>query len=168
MSFLNYNVRYMKLAILLAFAALGTAQDPGGKLTVKGDLSNPLSLTKADLAKMPRVSVTVKNGANEEVYQGVLLYDVLKRAGAPLDKELSGKALSSYVLAEAHDGYQVIFTLTELDPAFTSNQIIVADTVNGQPLSQTQGPLRIVVPNEKKAARSIRMLEQISIVRLRK
>jgi hypothetical protein len=72
------------------------------------------------------------------------------------------------VLAEARDGYQVVYTLTELDPAFTSNKIIIADTADGKPLSETQGPFRLVVPQEKKPARSIRMLEKITVVRLRK
>jgi DMSO/TMAO reductase YedYZ molybdopterin-dependent catalytic subunit len=141
-------------------------------LAISGDVTNPLSLTKADLAKMPRTSVTVKAEGSEEgadtTYEGVLLYDILKQAGAPLGKQLMGKALASYVLAEAHDGYQVVYTLTELDPSFTGNKIIVADTINGKPLFQYQGPFRLVVPGEKKAARSIRMVEKISVVRLRK
>jgi DMSO/TMAO reductase YedYZ molybdopterin-dependent catalytic subunit len=161
----------MKLALALAFLAPLYAQDPEAKLIVAGDVSHPLTLTKEDLAKMPRTSVTVKgegSDAMETTYEGVLLYDVLKQAGAPLDKQLMGKALASYVLAEARDGYQVVYTLTELDPSFTSNKIIVADTIDGKPLFPYQGPLRLVVPGEKKGARSIRMLEKITVVRLRK
>jgi hypothetical protein len=45
---------------------------------------------------------------------------------------------------DVKDGYQVVFALAELDPAFTSNDIIVADTVDGRPLVDDQGPLRIV------------------------
>jgi len=160
----------MKLALALFLLAPLYGQDADAKLIIAGDVSNPLTLTKADLAKMPRTSVTVKaEGTDEETtYEGVLLYDILKQAGAPLDKQLMGKALASYVLAEAHDGYQVVYTLTEFDPSFTSNKIIVADTVNGKPLFQYQGPFRLVVPHEKKGARSIRMLEKITVVRLRK
>jgi DMSO/TMAO reductase YedYZ molybdopterin-dependent catalytic subunit len=158
----------MRLALALALLAPLIAQDT---LAISGDVASPFSLTKADLAKMPRTSVTVKAEGNEEgdtTYEGVLLYDILMQAGAPLGKQLMGKALASYVLAEARDGYQVVYTLTELDPSFTGNKIIVADTINGKPLFQYQGPFRLVVPGEKKAARSIRMLEKISVVRLRK
>ncbi|MGA3203491.1 MAG: molybdopterin-dependent oxidoreductase [Bryobacteraceae bacterium] len=161
----------MKLALALAFLAPLYAQDPDAKLIIAGDVAHPLTLTKDDLAKLPRTSVTVKgegNDAAETTYEGVLLYDILKQAGAPLDKQLMGKALASYVLAEARDGYQVVYTLTELDPSFTNNKIIVADTVDGKPLFPYQGPLRLVVPGEKKGARSIRMLEKITVVRLRK
>jgi DMSO/TMAO reductase YedYZ molybdopterin-dependent catalytic subunit len=161
----------MKLALALAFLAPLYAQDADAKLIIAGDVTHPLTLTKDDLAKMPRTSVTVKgegSDATETTYEGVLLYDVLKQAGAPLDKQLMGKALASYVLAEARDGYQVVYTLTELDPSFTSNKIIVADTIDGKPLFSYQGPLRLVVPGEKKGGRSIRMLEKITVVRLRK
>jgi len=160
----------MKLAFALLLLAPLYGQDADAKLTIAGDITNPLTLTKADLAKMPRTSVTVPGEGTDETttYEGVLLYDILKEAGAPLGKQLMGKALASYVLAEARDGYQVVYTLAELDPSFTGNKIIVADTINGKPLFQYQGPLRLVVPGEKKAARSIRMLEKITVVRLRK
>jgi DMSO/TMAO reductase YedYZ molybdopterin-dependent catalytic subunit len=158
----------MKLAFALVLLSPLYGQDVDAKLTIAGDVTSPLTLTKPDLAKMPRTSVTVDSEGSATTYEGVLLYDILKQAGAPLDKQLMGKALASYVLAEARDGYQVVYTLTELDPSFTSNKIIVADTVNGKPLFQYQGPFRLVVPNEKKGARSIRMLEKITVVRLRK
>jgi DMSO/TMAO reductase YedYZ molybdopterin-dependent catalytic subunit len=160
----------MKFALALVLLVPLYGQDADAKLTIAGDVTNPLALSKADLARMPRTSVSVKgeNGDDETTYEGVLLYDILKQAGAPLGKQLMGKALASYVLAEARDGYQVVYTLTELDPSFTNNKIIVADTVNGKPLFAYQGPFRLVVPGEKKGARSLRMLEKISVVRLRK
>jgi DMSO/TMAO reductase YedYZ molybdopterin-dependent catalytic subunit len=160
----------MKLVRALALLAPLYAQETDAKLTIAGDVTNPLTLTKADLAKMPRTSVTVKaEGSDEQTtYEGVLLFDILKEAGAPVGKQLMGKALATYVLAEAKDGYQVVYALPEFDPSFTDNKIIVADTVNGKPLFQYQGPFRLVVPSEKKGARSIRMVEKITVVRLRK
>ena len=100
----------MKLAFALVLFAPLYAQDADAKLIVAGDVTNPLTLTKADLAKLPRTSVTVKaEGSDEQTtYEGVLLYEVLKQAGAPMGKQLMGKALATYVLAEARDGYQVV------------------------------------------------------------
>ena len=137
-------------------------------LTVAGDISRPLVLAAEDLAKMPRASVSYSEHGPPVKYEGVLLYEILKRAGAPLDDQLRGKALASYVLAEARDGYQVVYALAEFDPAYNDRQILVADTANGKPLESSQAPFRIVVPTEKKAARSIRMLERITVVILRK
>jgi DMSO/TMAO reductase YedYZ molybdopterin-dependent catalytic subunit len=158
----------MKLALGLALFAPLFAQDVDAKLTIAGDVATPLTLTKDDLAKMPRATVSFNGEGTDTTYEGVLLYDVLKKAGAPLDKQLMGKALASYILAEARDGYQVVYTLGELDPNFGGIRILVADTVDGKPLFQYQGPFRLVVPGDKKGARSIRMLEKIMVVRLKK
>ncbi len=85
-----------------------------------------------------------------------------------MGKLLRGKAMAMYVLVTARDGYRVVFALPELDPDFSdaSKQIILADTADGKPLSEKQGPLRVVVPQEKKAARWIRMVETIEVVEL--
>jgi len=117
---------------------------------------------------MSRTVVTVTAEGRETRYEGVLVVEVLKRAGAPLGRDLSGNALATYVVASAADGYQAVFSLPELDPAFTANDIIIADTADGKPLSDNQGPLRIVAPHEKRQARSVRMLQKLEIVRLRK
>jgi hypothetical protein len=62
----------------------------------------------------------------------------------------------------------VLFALAELDPAFGNETILVADKRDGKPLFGYQGPLRLVCPNDKAGARSVRMLEMIEIVRLLK
>ena len=78
-----------------------------------------------------------------------------------------GKALAGYVLAEAKDGYQVLFSLAELDPAFIDNQILLADTLDGKPLG-AENRFRLVVPKDKPGARSVRMLTKLEVVQLRK
>jgi DMSO/TMAO reductase YedYZ molybdopterin-dependent catalytic subunit len=104
----------------------------------------------------------------ETVYEGVWLSDVLKKAGVPQGGELRNKALTTYVLASAQDGYQVVFSIAELDPSFIDNQILLADTANGKPLFGAQGRFRLVVPKDKPGARSIRMLTKIEVVQVRK
>ena len=78
-------------------------------------------LKTEDLMTMPRetVSLPEQDGTKIE-YEGVPLREILKRAGAPLGSQLRGKALTTYILAKAHDGYQVVFTLAELDLAFAT------------------------------------------------
>jgi DMSO/TMAO reductase YedYZ molybdopterin-dependent catalytic subunit len=134
---------------------------------VKGDVSTPLALKAEDLAKMPRETVSVEDQDGTKIeYEGVPLREILKRAGAPLGNQLRGKALASYVLAQAHDGYEVVFALGELDPAFGNEQILVADKRDGKPLFGYQGPFRLVFPHDKAEARSVRMLETLEVVRL--
>ena len=168
----NVLVRLLTTAWLCAGSGLAqSSQSPPGPavLTVAGDISSPLQLKADDLTKMPRETVSVQEeDGNKVQYEGVPLREVLARAGAPLGKELRGKALAAYVLAKAHDGYQVVFALAELDASFANETILVADKRDGKALFGYQGPFRIVCPNDKAGARSVRMLDTLEVVRLRK
>ena len=127
-----------------------------------------LTLTADDLAKMPQHTVRVTEHGKEISYSGVLIHDVLLKAGAPMDAQLKGKALSTYMLAIARDGYSVVYALPEFDAAFTDAQPLIANAADGKPLTEEQGPWRIVMPQDKKPARSLRMLQQIEVVQLLK
>lgn len=144
------------------------AQEPVPAVQITGAVQQSLRLTADDLAKMPRATVKTTSSGIETVYEGVWLHDVLKRAGVPQGTALRGKALAGYVLAEAQDGYQVVFSLGELDPTFIDNEILLADTANGKPLFGAQGRFRLVVPKDKPGARSVRMLTRLDVVQLRK
>jgi len=163
---------FVRSALLCCFGALAIAQTPTpapATITVTGDIATPLTLKAEDLLKMPRETVSVPDADGTKIeYQGVLLRDILQRAGAPLGKQLRGKALAGYVLAKAHDGYQVLFALGELDAEFGNARILIADTRDGKPLFGYQGPLRLVCPDDKAGARSVRMLETLEVVRLQK
>jgi hypothetical protein len=156
-------------ALLAATSSGSLSAAQGGAatqtLTVSGDVKMPISLTVAVFKSLPRTRVEVKDDTGTVVYEGVLVGEILKRAGAPLGGELRGDALASYVVASATDGYRVVFSLAELDPALTNNTIIVADTVDGKPLFADQGPFRIVAPKDARPARGVRMLERLNVVR---
>jgi DMSO/TMAO reductase YedYZ molybdopterin-dependent catalytic subunit len=134
---------------------------------VAGDVPRPLSLSTADLKSMMRRTVTVTVEGRTITYAGVRAADVLTRAGAPLGRELRGEALATYVLATAKDGYQVVFSLGELDPAVAPSDILIADTADGQPLADAQGPFRIVAPHDQRAVRGVRMLQRLDVVSVR-
>ena len=149
-------------------AGFSAAQDTPATLQVIGAVKQTLSLSPDDLAKMPRATVKTASSGMETVYEGVWLHEVLKKAGVPQGGELRGKALAGYILAKAQDGYEVVFSLAETDPAFIDNEILVADTANGKPLFSAQGRFRLVVPKDKPGARSVRMLTTLEVVQLRK
>ena len=94
-----YTRRCLLLGLLAA--ALLPAQDAPPSIQVTGAVKQALTLSADDLAKMPRASVRTTNNGMETVYEGVWLHEVLKKAGVPQGSELRGKALASYVLAEA-------------------------------------------------------------------
>ena len=159
---------HRRVGLLFLFVGAMLGQETAAVLHVNGAVKQQLTLSAEDLAKMPRSSVKVRSNGMETVYEGVRLHEVLKRAGAPQGETLRGKALAGYVLAEAQDGYQVVFSLGEVDPAFIDNEILVADTANGKPLFGAQGRFRLMLPKDKPGARSVRMLTKLEVVQLRK
>jgi len=162
----QYPRRLCFALLLIPFAV--QAQVAAPSIQVTGAVKQVLTLTASDLAGMPRATVKTNSAGVENVYEGVWIHEILKRAGAPQGTSLRGKALAGYVLAEAQDGYQVVFSLGELDPGFIDNEILLVDTANGKPLPSTQGPFRLIVPKDKPGARSIRMLTKLDVVQLRK
>jgi DMSO/TMAO reductase YedYZ molybdopterin-dependent catalytic subunit len=160
--------RCLLLSGLLAASLMAAQNAAPPSIQVTGAVKQQLTLTADDLAKMPRASARTTSHGIETVYEGVRLHEVLKRAGVPQGEALRGKALAGYVLAEAQDGYQVVFSLGEVDPAFIDNEILLADTADGKPLLGEQGRFRLVVPKDKREARSVRMLSKLEVVQLRK
>jgi DMSO/TMAO reductase YedYZ molybdopterin-dependent catalytic subunit len=139
------------------------------KLVVSGDVPTPLTLGAKDFAAMPRESVeTADPDGTKTTYEGVPLQEILKKAGIPFGRQMRGKDLAGYVLASAKDGYEIVFSLGELDPDLGGVRAIVADKRDGKPLFQYQGPIRLVLPADKAGARSVRMLEKLEVVKLRK
>ena len=136
-------------------------------LTIQAAGKAPLVLTAEEFHKLPQTVVMLRENDEEMKYAGVSLHQLLEKAGAPVGNLLHGRALSSYVLASARDGYAAVFTLTESDPSFTDDAVLVADQVNGAALPEKQGPFRLIVPHDKKPARAVRMLEKIEVVQLR-
>jgi DMSO/TMAO reductase YedYZ molybdopterin-dependent catalytic subunit len=154
------------LFILPAFLATTlkaqTAKPASVKIT--GEVTSPLDLTMDSFLQFKQTEVSRKDrDGNNHLYSGVLLSAILQKAGVTLGKDLRGENLTKYVLVEASDGYQVTFALAELDSDFTDRQIILADKIDGKPLAPGDGPFRIIVQDEKKPARCMKMVTGIKV-----
>jgi DMSO/TMAO reductase YedYZ molybdopterin-dependent catalytic subunit len=145
---------FIVLACSLAAAHAQTKEGPAS-IRITGEVTRPLTLQTADLAKMKRTTVSLKDrdGADHS-YTGVPISELLDQAGVTTGKQLRGENLSKYLLVKCADGYQVLFSLAELDSSFTDRTVILADSTEGHPLPAGKGPFRLVVPGEKKPARS--------------
>jgi len=156
-------------AVAASTPAQGQAPAPSGDapttLVVKGAVKQELHLTLADLKAMPRTKVSAKghDGSTHE-YDGVALASLLAKAGVPQAGDLRGKSMALCVVAEGSDGYRAAFSLAELDVDFAAESVLVADTADGKDLAADQGPLRLVVPGDKRQGRWVRLLKAISIV----
>ena len=94
--------------------------DPPVLVQVSGEVSHPLALSAADLAKLKHQTVRAKrHDGVESQFEGVPLVDILAKAGVPVGNDLRGPAMALYLVVEASDGYRAAFALAELDPAFT-------------------------------------------------
>ncbi len=134
------------------------------ELTVGGEVEKPLKLSATEIAKLPRTTVRARDHSGvESTFEGVALFEFLKLAGVPLGEKLRGKAVSNCLIVDAADGYRAVFAVPELDPAFTDRVILLADKRDGKPLSETEGPLRIVAPQEKRQARWVRQVTGLTI-----
>jgi DMSO/TMAO reductase YedYZ molybdopterin-dependent catalytic subunit len=148
------------------YAAPDTVAAPA-VLKVEGAVPTPLSLTAEDLAKLPRATATLSADRTTTTYEGVLLYDILVKAGWQFGHGMTGKPMASYLLATGKDGYQVLFALPEIDPQFSGAKVIIADKADGAALPAREQPFRIVAPEDKMHARSIYSLVKLEVVRLR-
>jgi hypothetical protein len=165
------TVTQNRALVTLLCAAIGYAEASAAEqpvlLHVEGAVATPLALASEDLAKMPRASATRTEEGQTINYEGVLLYDVLVKAGVPFGKSMYGKSMSNCILATARDGYQIVFALPEVDPAFSGSRVLLAEKRNGGPLFPPQQPIQVIAPQDKLPARSMFSLVKIEIVPVR-
>lgn len=165
------NPRRNLLLAIVFIAATGIARGAEPQptesvlLRVEPAAGQPLQLSPELWNALPHLSVTaVEHDGERATFEGVPVAEVLRLAGAPLGAELRGQNLRTYIVARAADGYAVVFALAEFDPAFSDRVILIADRRNGEPIRAADGPLRFVVPGDKRQARWIRKLQSISIL----
>lgn len=161
----------MKIARWLAVCALvpmavWAQQAAQPFLEITGDAPRPHTLQEQEWKGLKHISISATNAHDKTtaVYNGVLLRDLLKDAGVPSGETLRGKALSTVIVIIARDGYQVTFSIAELDEGIGNTQVLVADSEDGKPLTQTAGPLRLIVPTDKHPTRWVRMVKTIKVV----
>jgi len=155
------------LAILLSIANYTFGQKPDDiVLTVGGEVPTQLKLTRADLDKFSRHSVRAKDhDGNEYNYEGVAMLDILQKAGVKFGEALRGKALATYLLVDAADGYQAVYSLPEIDSSTNERLILLADRQDGKAFPANVGPLKIIVPGDKTHARWVRQVKLLTIVK---
>ncbi len=134
-------------------------------LTVVNE-GRPTVFAEADLSAMPHQDVTAFDFHEKKshLYSGVPVRDLLAKAGIEFGEKLRGKNLRLAVLAHCRDHYDIVFALAEFEDAFNSRTILLVDRQDGQPLPDALGPLRLVVPGDKRPARWARMVTSLEVV----
>jgi DMSO/TMAO reductase YedYZ molybdopterin-dependent catalytic subunit len=155
--------RLIAIALLALSSRVG-AQDVS-VLTLSGLGGKPQGVTIADLRRIgpQALQATDPHSKQAGAYQAVSLVKVLALVNAPFGDQLKGDAFAAYVLVEARDDYRVIFSLVELDAKTAGTEAFVAFEKDGQPLPSGMGPLRLVVPTDRRGARWVREVTRISV-----
>ena len=138
-----------------------TAQLPAPLKITFGDKS--ATWMPAALTSLPHTTVTVYNDHTKanETYAGVALIDLLTPLGVA--EKPKGKELRLYVVAEGSDDYEVVYSIGEIAPYIHDATVIVADSEDGKPLTDS-GPLQLVATREKHPARWVRNLIAIHVL----
>jgi len=167
------------VALLMGSAALfggvASAQDAtpaaspvaSTSFQITGLVETPLTLTVADLQKLPAqsVKVTFKAGSGDQTHSftGALFSDVLAQAKLKLDPKIKNDQLRFFIVVTANDGYTTVISEREIDPSFGNQPILLAWDQDGQPLTGSDGPVRLVTPGDIKGGRYVTGVVSIDV-----
>jgi hypothetical protein len=138
---------------------------PSTQLIIHVTDGQSITLSPDQVAALPHKTVSVFNAhikANE-TYAGVPLSDLLSKAGVPGGEKVRGKVFLTGIVAQGTDGYAVLYALAEVDPSIHTGDVIVADSIDGKKLAG-DGVFKLISTEEKRPARWVRNLAQITVV----
>lgn len=151
-------------AALVVAALLAPAASFAQTLTLKGSAGAEKRLSAQDLAAMPHETVNYTIHGKAGAYAGVPVSALVALVGAPQGEALRGKAAADVLMVTAADGYRVALSLAETDSAMRADPVIVADQVDGHPLGPDDGPFRLIVIGDKRAARAARNIRTLELI----
>jgi hypothetical protein len=165
---MKQHAAMIKFIFALALSASLLGAGPGAAQTVMlaGSDGQTATVDPVQLANLPRETVEFDIHGSIHRFEGPLLIDVVERVGAEKGRALRGAALGQAVIVEAADGYRVAYGLGELDAGTRPNRVILADRMDGQPLSAEDGPWRVIVEGDLRPARGVRQVTRIRVVDL--
>jgi hypothetical protein len=162
MSLAVSRIRVAATALALGLAAFSVADAQMRSAPAPAPSPFHVTLDATALGGLPRVTLSATDeGGHTDSYSGISLRDLLTKLGAPSGSMVRGKAMTSYVLVGAADGYHVLFTLPEIDPSYSDHVVLIADTKDGVPLAADSGPYRLVVPFDKRQARWVKQATSV-------
>ena len=159
------------LAVLLLGLVAGraassqTAGPAGGAgVVVERTAITSRTLSVVALAALPQVTrvVRLRSGHGDDTarWSGPLLWDVLTASGMVDPAKLPGQ-VRRVVRVTGADGYAAVLALAEISPDFAARPVLLALRREDQPLPD--GEIRLIVPDERRAGRSVRGVVRIAI-----
>lgn len=140
------------LQVLAAPALVSGAGGPSSSFVLSGPSAQAGIYTLSTLQSIPAITETVSG----DTYTGVSLWNLL---GANTNISIS------YVLASGTDGYEVLYSLAELNPAYGAPQDLVPYADN-QGQFPANGFARLIIPGDNHQGRWVSNLNGLEVVTL--
>jgi hypothetical protein len=137
---------------------------------VSGAVDHPTTYSAAALTALPQVTQTdtFASGTTPQThtYTGPTIWNAINATGVQTTPGVKNDILDRYVLATGTDGYRVVYSLGELDPAFGNRTDLVAtqETIGGKtaPLAG-DGLARTTAPGDVKGGRYVSNLSALTV-----
>ena len=170
-------MRQLALALGFLLPCCAAAQMPAGEMKKPAAApSASLTVTLLDgtttsylpeqFKALTHVSVSVHNAHNnqDESYSGVPVDTLVNPPvlNGPSHNPEHVSPNVQVIMAGATDNFHVVITLCDTNPQCRSGQAIVADTLDGKPLT-TDGAFKLVLTEDKKPARWVRNLQSLTV-----
>ncbi len=132
-----------------------------------GPKSEALPFDVATLKAQPRVELKVVVGDKTTTYSGVPLARLLKAqmSGANVMADLR-KLSDGAIILRAKDDYVAVVSAVEAALDEKGEKYLIAFDQDGKPLSDEQGPAKLIVPGDSMPVRWVRMISSITLVRI--
>jgi DMSO/TMAO reductase YedYZ molybdopterin-dependent catalytic subunit len=162
-------IALLALFFSTAIAAQATSQVTT-TVTVAGNVAQSLTLTVADLKRLPARAIEYvpppgaehkSSGEPVRHYTGCLLRDVLA-AAKPVENK-PRELRRSYVLATASDGYEAVFSWAELFISPVGDSVFVVYERDGAPLADDEGRIALIVTTDQRPVRHVKWLQTLTL-----
>ena len=144
-------------------ASVAAAPSPPKQTVIIGPTGKTLLITPAVLADIDRAEATMINHSVAHTYEGVRLTELLRLVDAPTGARIHADADRDYLVVTGGDGFRAVFSLAETDRSVQKHAVILADRMDGAPLTAHDAPYRIVVDGDQKPARSVYAITRIEV-----
>lgn len=151
----------MGMAVAVAVWAGAAAAEPA---VLEGAVETPLTLDRATLDALPVQTVAVRfetsKGPESGTYRGVLLWDLLTKAGL-VNAPGKNTVLRHSLMATGADGYAVAVAVGEIAPDLEGKAVVVA--FEGGEGKAGYDHLRLIVPGDRHGGRAVSDLLSIEV-----
>lgn len=136
---------------------------PPTETILVGPTGKTLKITPAVLADLDREQATMINHSQPHTYEGVRLTELLRLVDAPTGARVHAEAVKDYLVITGGDGFRAVMSLAETDGSVQAHPVILADKMDGAPLTAHDAPYRVVVDGDKKPSRSVYAVTRIEV-----